>query len=228
MRYIRSIFLASLLLVMISPPVWASWASKSTEYKAGKVAAYLDYCGYYGLNSSLYDKFGSSQEYRDSEHENDLSGADSVSGLDCDLVKQVAKQLLGNSSISKNYRGVPEENSYREQRLKEQTGYQAAGSTISEHKSNESNSDRKICLFATTQSYFNGPLQWSSTQAMEKYVNEAKSRGLTEQDCARILGSSTSGEQYYVGLCRAALNPNGTITWAPRFGNVGKICEKKC
>ena len=52
----------------------------------------------------------------------------------------------------------------------------------------ENYSNQGICNFATDASTGN----WATLPFPQKYVQEAKSRGLSEQDCARILGETTT------------------------------------
>jgi peptidoglycan hydrolase-like protein with peptidoglycan-binding domain len=78
--------------------------SRSTEYQAGKAAAFMDKCGAFQLNISLYKKFGKSQAYRASELENNEPRAGFTDGIDCDEWAKFANQLLSGQIIAKSKR----------------------------------------------------------------------------------------------------------------------------
>ena len=65
---------------------------------AGRVTAYASLCGFYGPASEMKGKFKNNSEFSKSLQDNDLSGADSVSGLDCSAVQRVMDIFLREPS----------------------------------------------------------------------------------------------------------------------------------
>ena len=54
MRYLRFIFGICALSLIIATTAFGH----SLEYRAGRAAAHIDYCGKYDLNRALYKKYG--------------------------------------------------------------------------------------------------------------------------------------------------------------------------
>ena len=137
----------------------------SLEYRAGRAAAHINYCGKYDLNRALYNKYGNSQDYETGKNDTDISvGAGSSheeNGLDCAELEGFVKALLNPSASASNI--------------------------------NEAKNTPFICRMAFNYKTgrwmqpSNG-VYWYPYEVRGKFVNRAKRQGLSEQDCTRILG----------------------------------------
>ena len=102
MRYLRFIFGICAL-----PPIMATTAfGHSLEYRAGRAATHIIYCGKYDLIRAIYNKYGNSQDYETGKNDTDISvGAGSSheeNGLDCVELKGFVKALLNPSAPLSN------------------------------------------------------------------------------------------------------------------------------
>ena len=136
--------------------------SKSVAYQAGKAAAYIDHCGHYNLNLALHKKYGKFEDYRNGEIENDLSGYDSVSGIDCQPVKKFVDLLL-----------------------KRTTAVASSSSRSTSTVASIPSSTSDLHLIATQTickvSLKKDGVEWDlSTSYFSERVKEAQSRGLSE------------------------------------------------
>ena len=90
MKFFRFILVFSLLSAGLTSSVFG----ESTEYKAGKTAEIMDYCGHFELTESLDNKFGNHEDYLSGKDENDTSnwsgsggGFEHTEFIDCSLGK---------------------------------------------------------------------------------------------------------------------------------------------
>ncbi len=77
----------------------------SLEYRAGRVAAHIDYCGKYDLNRALYNKYGKSEDYKngkiDTSIQNGRGESHEERHLHCDEVENFTEKLLNASAQEK-------------------------------------------------------------------------------------------------------------------------------
>ena len=78
MKFIRLVFSVYVISLVVS----SAASSKSLEYRAGKTAAAMEYCGHYALKTELYRIFGKSEEHKDAALTYSLSGYVNVD-IDC-------------------------------------------------------------------------------------------------------------------------------------------------
>ena len=101
MRYIVFILSTCALTVMMVKIV----VGHSLEYRAGRVAAHIDYCGKYDLNRALYNKYGKSEDYKngkiDTSIQNGRGESHEERHLHCDEVENFTEKLLNASAQEK-------------------------------------------------------------------------------------------------------------------------------
>ena len=101
MRYIVFILSACALSVMMVKITY----SHSLEYRAGRVAAHIDYCGRYDLNRALYNKYGKSEDYENGKLDTSIQNGGGESHeerhLHCDEVEDFTEKLLNASAQEK-------------------------------------------------------------------------------------------------------------------------------
>ena len=101
MRYIVFILSACALSVMMVKITF----SHSLEYRAGRVAAHIDYCGRYDLNRALYNKYGKSEDYENGKLDTSIQNGGGESHeerhLHCDEVEDFTEKLLNTSAQEK-------------------------------------------------------------------------------------------------------------------------------
>ncbi len=228
MRYLRSTFLVSLSLVVISPLVWAS---QSVPYTAGRMATFISDCGRHDLNNKLYKIYGYHKDYSEGELSVDVWSV-SNTDVDCDAIERYVRKLLGRATTANSYsspsRGTEagdrtlcymaydaklntwdhSSNSARYVREAKSRGFSPSScarvlgqaTTVASNSSNyrssnthgrpfAADSNFSVCNIALKQM----SSKWdTSSKTYRANVREAKSRGLKEQDCARILGRSVT------------------------------------
>ena len=165
MRYLRFIF----GICALSPIMATTAFGHSLEYRAGRAAAHINYCGKYDLNRALYNKYGNSQDYETGKNYTEISaGAGSSheeNGLDCVELEGFVKALLNPSASASNI--------------------------------NEAKNTPFICRMAFNYKTgrwmqpSNG-VYWYPYEVRGKFVNRAKRQGLSEQDCTCLLYTSPS------------------------------------
>ena len=69
MRYLRIIF----GICALSPIIATTAFGHSLEYRAGRAAAHINYCGKYDLNRALYRKYGNSHDYETGKNDTEIS-----------------------------------------------------------------------------------------------------------------------------------------------------------
>ena len=165
MRYLRFIFGVCALSLVMATTAFA----KSLEYRAGKAAAYIDYCGDYDLKRSLNQRYGKFRDYVKGKTENSLKTnserPDGDTDIDCyqwgvsadKLLNQERRIDTGSVITQADYSATPQEN-------------------------------QTVCYMALGQ--LSGT--WSHADDVQSYVRKAKRRGLSVNACARILGRTTT------------------------------------
>ncbi|MDC0400109.1 caspase family protein [Alphaproteobacteria bacterium] len=165
MRYLRSAFGVCAFSMIMATTAFGH----SPEYRAGRAAAYIDYCGKYDLNRALYNKYGKSKDYEsgksDTEFQNmglpSRGNSHKINHIACDQLEGFTKILLNASAQSSNI--------------------------------NKAYNTPFICRMAFNYATgrwmepSNG-VYWYSYEVRGEFVNRAKRQGLSEQDCIRILG----------------------------------------
>ena len=98
MRYLRFVFGICALSLIITTTTFGH----SPEYKAGRAADHIDYCGKYELNQALYNKYGKSEDYEsgksDTEFQNmglpSSGNSHKINNIDCDQLERFVKEIL--------------------------------------------------------------------------------------------------------------------------------------
>jgi len=169
MRYLRSIFGICALSLIIATTAFGH----SLEYRAGRAAAHIDYCGKYDLNRALYKKYGKSEDYKNGKSDHDIQtslggyhkhykgGHHEINYLDCDELEGFTKTLLNTSAPASNVKKAYNTTFICQMAFNYETGRWMQPS--------------------------NG-VYWYPYEVRGKFVNRAKRSGLSEQDCIRILG----------------------------------------
>ena len=110
MRYLRFIFGICVVSLIITTTTFGH----SPEYRAGRAADHIDYCGKYDLNQALYNKYGKSEDYESGKSDHDIQssiggyhkhyrgGDHEINYLDCGELEEFVKALLNPSAPASN------------------------------------------------------------------------------------------------------------------------------
>ena len=99
MRYLRFLFGICALSLIITTTTFGH----SPEYRAGRAADHIDYCGKYDLNQALYNKYGKSEDYESGKSDTEFQNMGLPSRGNSHKINHIAcAQLEGFTKILLN------------------------------------------------------------------------------------------------------------------------------